>query len=106
MLLTVEEEILRQYEKDVLFSEEALCATIDTLTTDDVIGPICKKHVCMYIRMCVCVVCACIRVCVCVCVCVCGCVYVCVCMFICVLCVCVCLHIYSYSTPLPVSFLK
>ena len=73
MLLTVEEEILRQYEKDVLFSEEALCAAIDTLTTDDVICPICQKYVCVcvyvHVRVLLCVH-ACMFVCVCVCVCV------------------------------------
>ena len=71
----VEEQILKQYEKDVLFSEEALCAAIDTLITDDVICPICQKYLCT--------VCVCVCVCVCTYVCVCVCVYV--CMFVCVL---------------------
>jgi hypothetical protein len=44
-LVEEEEQILKQYEKDVLFSEEALCAAIDTLITDDVICPICQKNV-------------------------------------------------------------
>lgn len=44
-VLPAEEEILKQYERDVLYSEEALCAALNTLATDDVICPICQKYV-------------------------------------------------------------
>lgn len=51
VVLAAEEEILKQYERDTLFSEEALCAALDTLATNDVICPICQKYVCMYVWM-------------------------------------------------------
>lgn len=47
--LAAEEEILKQYESDSLFSEEALCAALNTLATEDVICPICQKYVLAYV---------------------------------------------------------
>ena len=49
--LAAEEEILKQYESDSLFSEEALCAALNTLATEDVICPICQKYVLAYVQM-------------------------------------------------------
>ncbi len=40
-----EQSILAQYEIERKFDEEALCAAIDSLTTDDIICPICQKSV-------------------------------------------------------------
>ena len=34
-----------QYEADVRFSEDALCAAIQSLSTDDVVCPVCQKWV-------------------------------------------------------------
>ena len=38
-----EQAILAQYEADFDFSEDALCAAIESLSTNDVICPICQK---------------------------------------------------------------
>ena len=38
-----EQAILAQYEADFNFSEDALCAAIESLSTNDVICPICQK---------------------------------------------------------------
>ena len=36
---------MAQYEADVRFSEDALCAAVQSLSTDDVVCPVCQKWV-------------------------------------------------------------
>lgn len=43
LLLSPEQTILAQYEQDLEFNEDALCAAIECLSTTDVICPICQK---------------------------------------------------------------
>ena len=43
LLLSPEQTILAQYEQDLEFNEDALCAAIECLTTTDVICPVCQK---------------------------------------------------------------
>ena len=43
-LISQEQLILQQYEEDVHFNEESLCAAIELLSTASVICPVCKKN--------------------------------------------------------------
>lgn len=44
-LIKEEQAILAQYEQELMFDEEALCSAIQSLSTNDVICPICQKNI-------------------------------------------------------------
>jgi len=44
-LIGTEEQILAEYEARNRFDDEALCASISRLTTDELICPVCTKWV-------------------------------------------------------------
>lgn len=44
-LIREEQAILERYEQDLRFDEEALCAAIQCLSTNDVVCPLCQKNI-------------------------------------------------------------
>jgi len=49
-LIDTEEQILAEYEARNRFDDEALCASISRLTTDELICPVCTKWVWSLLR--------------------------------------------------------
>ena len=47
-MYVTEEQILAEYESQNQFDDEALCASVSRLTTDEVICPVCTKLVYSY----------------------------------------------------------
>ena len=43
LLFLTEQAVLAQYEESMRFNEEALCAAVQSLSTDDIICPLCQK---------------------------------------------------------------
>ena len=43
VVFLTEQAVLAQYEESMRFNEEALCAAVQGLSTDDVICPLCQK---------------------------------------------------------------